>query len=40
MPLKMDVVEKPAIIMGVLLEIDVQSGKTVAMKLISENSSM
>lgn len=40
MPLKMDVVEKPAIIMGVLLEIDVQSGKTVAIKLISENSSM
>ena len=40
MPLKLDVVEKPAVIMGVLLEIDVQSGKTVAIKLFSEISSM
>ena len=40
MPLKMDVVEKPALIMGVLLEIDVQSGKTVAIKPFIENSSM
>lgn len=40
MPLKMDVVEKPAIIMGVLLEIDIQSGKTVAIELFTENASM
>ncbi|MQY76466.1 MAG: TIGR00282 family metallophosphoesterase [Spirochaeta sp.] len=40
MPLKMDVVEKPAMMMGVLLEIDVQSGKTVAIELFSENSSV
>jgi len=40
MPLKMDVVEKSALIMGVLLEIDVQSGKTVAIKPFTENSLM
>lgn len=40
MPLKMDVVDTPAVIMGVLLEIDVQSGKTVAIELFTEISSL
>lgn len=40
MPLKMDVTEKPAAIMGVLLEIDVLSGKAATIKLFSEISSM
>ena len=37
MPLKMEVVDKPAVIMGVLIEIDARSGKAVSIVRFQEN---
>ena len=40
MPLKMEVVERPAVMMGVLITIDVQSGKATAIKRFKKYCNM